>query len=79
MKRENSEIIIYQPPDGVVKIDCRMEGDTFWLSQSQMAVLFGRDRTVIGRHIRNIFSEGELDEKSNMQNLHVPNSVKESV
>lgn len=71
-----SEIIIYQTEDGKTKIDVRMENDTLWLSQSQMAQLFGRDRTVIGRHIRNAFSEGELEEKSNVQILHVANSNK---
>jgi hypothetical protein len=73
---ENSQFIIYQTADGLIKIDVRMQDETFWLSQAQMAELFGRDRTVIGRHIRNIFSEGELDEKSNVQNLHIPNSDK---
>jgi hypothetical protein len=53
-----------------------MEGETLWLSQAQMALLFGRDRSVITKHIRNIFAEGELDEKSNVQNLHIANSDK---
>lgn len=45
-----------------MQLDVRMEQETVWLTQDQMAELFGRDRSVIGRHIRNIFSEGELDE-----------------
>jgi prophage maintenance system killer protein len=57
------EIIIYQAPDGTTDLDVRLENETVWLTQEQMATLFQRDRTVIGRHIRNIFSEDELDEK----------------
>ena len=56
------EIIIYRAEDNTVQLDVRMENETVWLTQDQMAQLFGRDRTVIGRHIRNIFSEGELNE-----------------
>jgi len=62
--KNNSEIIIYQTQDGKIKIDCRFEGDTFWLTQAQIAKLFGRDRTVITKHIRNILDDGELEEHS---------------
>jgi len=55
------EIVLYQP-DETVRLEVRVEVDTVWLSQAQMGILFGRDRTVIGRHIRNIFTEGELQE-----------------
>jgi len=75
MTRE-SEIIIYQSADGKVKVDCRLEGETVWLTQAQIARLFGRDVSVISRHIKNIFAEGELDAKSNLQNLQIPNSDK---
>jgi hypothetical protein len=71
-----SEIILYQTQDGKVKIDCRFAGDTLWLSQAQIAELFGRDISVISRHIKNIFAEVELDQKSNLQNLQFPNSDK---
>jgi hypothetical protein len=53
-----------------------MQGKTLWLSQVQMVELFGRDGTVIGRHFHNVFSEGELNEKSNVQNWHILNSDK---
>ncbi len=53
-----------------------MENETVWLSKAQMAELFQRDRTSISRHISAIFQEGELDQKSNVQKKHVPNSVK---
>ena len=73
---DKQEIIIYQTADGLAKIDVRMSGKTLWLTQTQIAELFGRERTVITKHIRNIFSEGELNEKSNVQNMHIPNSDK---
>ena len=73
---DKSELIIYQTTDGTTKIDVRMDGETLWLTQAQMAQLFGRERSVITKHIRNIFAEGELDENSNVQNMHIPNSDK---
>ena len=54
------EIILYQTADGKTSIDVKLENETVWLSSEQMAILFERDRTVIQRHIRNIFNEGEL-------------------
>ena len=72
----NNEIIIYQTDDGTTKIDVRMEDETVWLTQAQMSELFGRDRSVITKHINNIFEEGELEENSNVQNLHIANSDK---
>ena len=64
MTEENSEkrIEIYQGLSGEVVFDLDTEGETIWATQAQMAQVFGIDRTVIGRHIRNIFKEGELDE-----------------
>ena len=59
----NSEIIIYQNPDGNIKIDVRLEEETVWLTQDQMATLFGKAKSTINEHIKNVFSEGELDEK----------------
>lgn len=52
------------------------EGETVWLTQAQMAELFQRDRSVITKHIQNVFQEGEVEEKSNVQNMHIPNSDK---
>lgn len=57
----NNKIVIYQTEDGQTTVDVRMDENTVWLSQAQMAELFQKDRTVIGRHINNIFKEGELD------------------
>ncbi len=56
-----NNIIIYQTADGETAIDVKLEKETVWLTQAQMATLFERDRTVITRHINNCFREGELD------------------
>lgn len=56
----NSEFIIYQSPDGTIKIDVLFQGETVWLSLNQLSTLFNRDKSVISRHIKNIFDEGEL-------------------
>lgn len=72
----NSEIIIYQTEDGLTKIQTRLENETVWLNQAQMAELFQRDRSVITKHIGNIFKESELEEKSNVQFLHISGSDK---
>lgn len=61
---DRGEIIIYQTEDGLTKIDVSMQDETVWLTQVQMAELFQRDKSTISRHIKNIFAEGELDEKS---------------
>ena len=55
-----SEIVLYQTEDGRTRIDVRTSAETVWLSQDQMAELFQRDKSVISRHISNVFSEGEL-------------------
>ncbi len=60
----NGEIVIYQNNDGSMKIDVKLEDDTVWLSQQQMAELFQTSRTNVVEHIKNIYAEGELDENS---------------
>ena len=57
---DNGNIIIYQTEDGLTKIDVHIQGETVWLSLDLMAELFQRDKSTISRHIKNIFSEGEL-------------------
>ncbi len=69
------EIILYQPEEAV-RLEVRMEDETVWLTQGQMAELFQRDQSVIARHIGNIFKERELEKKSNMHFLHIANSDK---
>ena len=60
--KEDQKIVIYQTEDGQTQIDVRLENETVWLTQAQMAELFDKDRTVIGRHIRNIYKEEELEQ-----------------
>ena len=69
------EIVVYEP-DEITRLEVHMKDETVWLTQTQMSALFGRDRTVITKHIRNIFTEQELDEKSNVHFLHFANSDK---
>ena len=60
----NNEIVIYQSEDGKTQLDVKLEGETVWLTQAQMSELFQTDRTVINRHIRNIYKNGELEENA---------------
>ena len=60
--KQDSEIIIYQTADNETRIQTRLQDETIWLTQEQMAVLFGKGRTTITEHIGNIFKEGELKE-----------------
>lgn len=69
MKKNNTELIIYQTEDGQTKIDVRMENETVWLSLDQMAELFQRDKSTVSRHIKNIFAEGELSESATVANF----------
>ena len=62
MEGQKVEIILYQREDGAVQIDVRVEDETVWLTQEQMAALFGKGRSTITEHILHIFEEGELDE-----------------
>lgn len=66
-----SEILIYQNQNGHIKIDVRLEDETVWLTQSQMAQLFGKDKRTISEHIGNIFKEGELEENSVVRNFRI--------
>ncbi len=68
------EVLIYEAPDSQIELQVQLDQETVWLTQAQMTTLFERDRTVITRHIGNIFKEGELDEKSNVHFLHIANS-----
>lgn len=70
-----NEIILYQP-DETMKLEVRLEDETVWLTQAQMSELFLRDRSVITKHINNIFKEKELEENSNVHFLHIASSDK---
>lgn len=69
-----NEIVLFENQN--VKLEVNVKDETVWLTQEQMVELFERDQSVISRHIKNIFKEGELDEKSNMQKIHIANSDK---
>ena len=73
---QNNEIVIFETEDKLVTLPVAIEHETVWLNQNQMIELFGRDQSVISRHIRNIFKEQEIDEKTNMHFLHIANSDK---
>ena len=71
-----NKIEIFKTGDNQTAIKVQFDDETVWLTQSQMIDLFQRDQSVISRHINNIFKEGELDKKSNMQKMHIANSDK---
>ena len=71
-----SEIEIYKSPENNIELQVNFDNETVWLNQEQLVYLFQRDQSVISRHIRNVFNEGELEEKSNMQKMHIANSDK---
>lgn len=66
---DKNEMLIYQSTDGQIKVDVRLDNETVWLSADQMATLFGRDKSTISRHIKNIFDEGELNFSSVVANF----------
>jgi len=67
----HSEILIYQNPDGCIKIEVRLEEETVWLTQDQMAALFGKAKSTINEHIKNIYEEQELDESATMKKFGI--------
>ena len=68
-QKEQNQIILYRPND-TISLEVRLENETVWLTQAQMAELFQKDQSVIARHIKNVFTEKELETESNMQILH---------
>ncbi len=62
MAMNNGEIVLYQNQDGQIKLDVRLEDETVWLTQAQIAILLYKGRSTITEHIKNVFTEGELDE-----------------
>jgi len=65
----NSEILIYQNSDGNIIIDVRLQEETVWLTQDQMAMLFGKGRSTVTEHIANVFKEGELEHNRTCRNF----------
>lgn len=76
MMEKKTELVIFKAQDENIKLDVKLEDETVWLTQNQMTSLFDRDRSVITKHIKNIFKENEVDEKSNVHFLHIANSDK---
>ncbi|MDR6981916.1 hypothetical protein J2X32_000524 [Rheinheimera pacifica] len=70
------QIEIYQTVEGSIQVEVTFEGETVWLTQSQMVTLFDRDQSVISRHIRNAINDKEVSAQSNMQKMHIANSDK---
>lgn len=73
-----NEIVLFESEDDQVKLNVEFDGETVWLTKEQMTTLFGRDRSVISRHISNIFREGEILEEGNVHYLHIANSTSRS-
>lgn len=73
MAPQKNEIVVYQPNE-TIRLDVRLENETVWLTQAQLCELFKRDVSVISRHIKNIFAEGELEKESNLHFLQIANS-----
>ena len=73
MTTSENQIVVYQPNE-TVRLDVRLENETVWLTQAQLCELFQRDVSVISRHIKNIFVEGELEKESNLHFLQIANS-----
>ena len=71
---KKNEIVLFETADNEVSLQVQMQDETVWLTQAQMVELFGRDVSVISRHINNVFKEGELDKKSNLHFLQIVNA-----
>ena len=76
MDRKRNEIVLFETADKAITLNVPVEEETVWLTQSQMVELFQRDVSVISRHIKNVFKEGELDERSNLHFLQIAKSDK---
>ena len=66
-----SEIILYTTDDGLTKLDVKLDNETVWLTQDQMAVLFGKAKSTINEHIKNIYEEKELEEAHTMKKFGI--------
>ena len=67
------DLIIYQAKDGAIEFKADVKNETIWASQAQIVKIFSVDQSVVSRHIRNIFKDGEVSKKSNMQKMHIAN------
>lgn len=76
MEDDKKELIIYKTPNGKLDIQLDLENETIWLDREKIAQLYNIHRSGVSRHIQNIFEDGEVDEKSNVQKMHIANSDK---
>jgi len=75
-EKSSGEVVLYESSDGEVRLDVRLERESIWLTQKQMAELFGRERSVITRHIQRALADDELSLESNVQKVHIASSDK---
>ena len=73
---KKGEIIIYKTSKNEVELKVRFKNESVWLRQNEIALLFGKERSVITKHINKIFADKEIDKKTNVQKMHIPNSDK---
>lgn len=76
MEEDKKELIIYEMPNGKLDIQLDLENETIWLDREKIAQLYNIHRSGVSRHIQNIFEDGEIDEKSNVQKMHIAKSDK---
>ena len=76
LKIFNNNVVIYQGKNGGIELRGDIKKETVWATQAQIAEVFGVERSVVTKHVRNIFKRGEVEEKSNVQKMHIPNSDK---
>lgn len=71
MNTTDNAVVLYQTPDGSNSLEVRLDRETVWLTQKQMAELFGKDLRTVNEHLRNIFREGELEESSVVRKFRI--------
>jgi len=74
--KENNELAVFQTNSGSIEVRTDAKNATVWLTQADLSAVFEKDQSVISRHINSIFKDGEVEEKSNMQKMHIANSDK---
>jgi hypothetical protein len=74
--KQQSDFLLYTSTDGKIKVDAVLQDENIWLTQKDMGELFGKERSVITKYIKNIFDSGELDEETNVQKMHITHSDK---
>ena len=76
VKKIKAELVVYRAKNGAIELRGDVAHETIWATQAQIVELFGVDQSVVSRHVRNIFKDGEVERKSNMQKMHIASSDK---